>query len=103
MRGEIEYTETCPKCSGYGKILPTCPYPINSISTSQEYYLFLVQAYVRNDGEHRLRGPGDIGLLISGGENYKEKLFDGRMYGPFDEGWDDNQTIKLEWKDYCTR
>lgn len=81
---------------------------LNPTVSPQNSYLFLVVATVMDDGEDDswyaswLVGTADIGLHIYGGEHFETLLRTVRMYGPFDEGIDDDGSLKYEWDDNCS-
>ncbi|MGA9116037.1 MAG: hypothetical protein WB626_04615 [Bacteroidota bacterium] len=69
-------------------------------------FLYLVAANIQDDGENdtwsALTGTADIGLHIFGGERYEVPMNQVRLYGPFDEGVDEDGSRKYEWDDYCS-
>jgi hypothetical protein len=101
-RNEDLCCETCPVCDGEGSTYPTAPIIIYDFCRHFEpgFYLFLVQAFVRDDGESSWTEPADIGLKVTGGPQFNWIYFNGRMFGPIDEGFDDDGSLKYEWDDH---
>ena len=99
-QGIVEYRD-CIKTldvRGFQNVLNPGMYPTHR-------YLFLLAASVRDCGEssRNIYSPtGDIGLRIYGGAHYETELATVRLYGPYDEGRDNDGSKKLEWLNYCT-
>jgi len=65
--------------------------------------IYVVKALVRDDGEQNRRGTGNINLKIYGATlgGKEDKLLNSvRLYGPFYEGIDRDNSLKYEWRDY---
>lgn len=79
---------------------------LNPYYEDSHQFLFLVAATIRDDGENDtwsgITGTADIGLHIFGGRNYDILVTRVRLYGPFDEGVDDDGSLKYEWDDNCS-
>lgn len=117
--GSVEYghdrccQRECSRCKGSGTVSIECAAtfdvghlagvirPVTSGSAAEQTILYLVEAFVRDDGESGSREPADIGLKVLGDLRYDEELCSVRLYGPVDNGIDDDGTRKLEWRDWC--
>ncbi|MFN0157509.1 MAG: hypothetical protein ACKVRP_05470 [Bacteroidota bacterium] len=102
---QIENYQYYPDCLvttdvyGFQNVLDPYRNPSNA-------YLYIVAANVLDDGENdrweMFTGTADIGIHVYGGENFDILLNMVRLYGPYDEGVDDDGSLKYEWDDYCS-
>jgi hypothetical protein len=102
-KGECEHKITCRVCGGGKSFRPKTPTVIEKYlnNFTPGYYLFLTRAYIRDDGENARLEPGDIGLVVKGGGKYQMTYYSGRLFGPVNNGFDSDYSLKYEWLDYC--
>ncbi len=105
--------DTCPckRCGGSGSVAHECEgfldvAGLDGIYSSDSYVyggglIYLVKAYIRDDGERGFMEPGDIGLHIFYDIGQSNVLNQVRLYGPYFTDLDDDGSCKYEWEDYC--
>jgi hypothetical protein len=69
---------------------------------TNDLYLYLVAASVKDNGESSVRDPADIGLHVRGGRDFDEEFTQTKLYGHVYSGDESNGEHKWEWEDHCT-